>query len=241
MGSQPKIGWKMSDKFFGEVNYPLDELSDGLGDEAMAILKRKSYLLVKRVVDFFLSLIALLALSPVFLIIGIAVKITSSGPVFYKQHRIGMHGKDIYLYKFRSMVKNADKLIESFTPEQKSEYFENYKLEHDPRITPIGGFLRKSSLDELPQLVNILKGEMSFVGPRPVVKDELEKYGNNKDKFLSVKPGLTGYWATHGRSDISYEERMELELYYVEHASLLLDTQIFFLTFIAVFAHRGAC
>ena len=205
------------------------------------ILRRKSYLVVKRVLDFSLSLIALLVLSPVFLIIGIAVKITSPGPVFYKQHRIGMHGKDIYLYKFRSMVKNADKLIERFTPEQKREYFENYKLEHDPRLTSLGGFLRKSSLDELPQLVNILKGEMSFVGPRPVVKDELEKYGNNKDKFLSVKPGLTGYWATHGRSDISYEERMELELYYVEHASLLLDTQIFFLTFIAVFAHRGAC
>ena len=154
-----------------------------------------------------------------FLIIGILVKCSSPGPVFYKQHRIGMHGKDIYLYKFRSMVKNADSLIESFTPEQKKEYFENYKLEHDPRITPVGSFLRKSSLDELPQLVNILKGEMSFVGPRPVVKDELEKYGDDKERFLSVKPGLTGYWATHGRSDISYEERMQLELYYVDHAS----------------------
>ena len=176
-----------------------------------------------------------------FLIIGILVKCSSPGPVFYKQHRIGMHGKDIYLYKFRSMVKNADSLIESFTPEQKKEYFENYKLEHDPRITSVGSFLRKSSLDELPQLVNILKGEMSFVGPRPVVKDELEKYGDDKERFLSVKPGLTGYWATHGRSDISYEERMQLELYYVDHASLWLDIRIFFLTFAAVFTHKGAC
>lgn len=199
------------------------------------------YLLIKRGFDFLVSFFSIIILSPVFLIIGILVKCSSPGPVFYKQHRIGMHGKDIYLYKFRSMVKNADALIRSFTPEQKKEYFENYKLEHDPRITPIGSFLRKASLDELPQLVNILKGEMSFIGPRPVVKDELEKYGENKEKFLSVKPGLTGYWATHGRSDISYEERMKLELYYVDHASLWMDIRIFFLTFAAVFTHKGAC
>lgn len=199
------------------------------------------YLLIKRGFDFLVSFFSIIILFPVFLIIGILVKCSSPGPVFYKQHRIGLHGKDIYLYKFRSMVKNADSLIESFTPEQKKEYFENYKLEHDPRITPVGSFLRKSSLDELPQLVNILKGEMSFVGPRPVVKDELEKYGDDKERFLSVKPGLTGYWATHGRSDISYEERMQLELYYVDHASLWLDIRIFFLTFAAVFTHKGAC
>lgn len=209
--------------------------------QGMTSGKKTAYLRFKRAFDFCVSLVALIILSPVFLLIALAVKCSSAGPVFYKQHRIGMHGKDIYLYKFRSMVKNADKLIESFTPEQKKEYFENYKLEHDPRITPIGGFLRKSSLDELPQLVNILKGEMSFVGPRPVVKDELEKYGSNKDRFLSVKPGLTGYWATHGRSDISYEERMELELYYVDNASLWLDIKIFFLTFATVFMHKGAC
>ena len=202
---------------------------------------RLFYLAIKRCLDFLVSFFSIIILSPVFLIIGILVKCSSPGPVFYKQHRIGMHGKDIYLYKFRSMVKNADSLIESFTPEQKKEYFENYKLEHDPRITPVGSFLRKSSLDELPQLVNILKGEMSFVGPRPVVKDELEKYGDDKERFLSVKPGLTGYWATHGRSDISYEERMELELYYVGHASLWMDIRIFFLTFVAVFTHEGAC
>ena len=210
-------------------------------EQGMTSGKKTVYLLFKRAFDFLVSLVALIVLSPVFLLVALAVKLSSSGPVIYKQHRIGMHGKDIYLYKFRSMVKNADALIESFTPEQKSEYFENYKLEHDPRITPIGGFLRKSSLDELPQLVNILKGEMSFVGPRPVVKDELEKYGSNKDRFLSVKPGLTGYWATHGRSDISYEERMGLELYYVDNASLWLDIKIFFLTLAAVFMHKGDC
>ena len=204
-------------------------------------LRSKSYLTIKRCLDFLISFFAIIVLSPGFLIIGIVVKCTSNGPVFYRQHRIGMYGKDIYLYKFRSMVKNADSLIESFTPEQKKKYFENFKLEHDPRITSIGRFLRKSSLDELPQLVNILKGEMSFVGPRPVVKEELEKYGDNKDRFLSVKPGLTGYWATHGRSGISYEERMQLELFYVDHASLWLDIKIFFLTFIAVFTHEGAC
>lgn len=210
-------------------------------EQGMTSGKKTVYLLFKRAFDFLVSLVALIVLSPVFLLVALAVKLSSSGPVIYKQHRIGMHGKDIYLYKFRSMVKNADALIQSFTPEQKKEYFENYKLEHDPRITPIGSFLRKSSLDELPQLVNILKGEMSFIGPRPVVKAELAKYEENKEKFLSVKPGLTGYWATHGRSDISYEERMKLELYYVDHASLWLDIKIFFLTCVTVFTHEGAC
>ena len=139
------------------------------------------------------------------------------------------------------MVENADRLIDSFTPEQKKEYYENFKLEHDPRVTGIGRFLRKSSIDELPQLLNIFKGEMSFVGPRPIVEEELANYGTDRDLFLSVKPGLTGYWATHGRSNTSYEERMRLELYYVEHASLWLDIRIFILTFVTVFTSGGAC
>ena len=201
----------------------------------------RAYLIVKRLFDVICSLLAIIILSPVLLVVAIIVKVTSPGPVIYRQHRVGMHGRDIYLYKFRSMVENADRLIDSFTPEQKKEYYENFKLEHDPRVTGIGRFLRKSSIDELPQLLNIFKGEMSFVGPRPIVVEELANYGTDRDLFLSVKPGLTGYWATHGRSNTSYEERMRLELYYVEHASLWLDIRIFILTFVTVFTSGGAC
>ena len=124
------------------------------------------------------------------------------------------------------MVKDAETMVSNFTEAQKKEWEENYKLKNDPRITKAGKFLRKTSLDELPQLCDILKGEMSFVGPRPVVSDELSWYQNNKDRLLSVKPGLTGWWAANGRSEVSYPERCDYELYYVDNASLLLDLKI---------------
>ena len=130
--------------------------------------------------------------------------------------------KDIYIYKFRSMTnkyKTFDEFYQTLSDEQKQEWDENFKLENDPRITKIGNFLRKTSLDELPQIINILKGHMSVIGPRPVVNDEIEKYGNQKAKFLSVKPGLTGYWAANGRSATTYEDRIKLELYYIDHCS----------------------
>ena len=138
------------------------------------------------------------------------------------------------------MVKDAEEMIALFTPEQRKEWEENYKLKNDPRITKAGKFLRKTSLDELPQLFNILKGEMSFVGPRPVVSDELSWYQNNKDRLLSVKPGLTGWWAANGRSEVSYPERCDYELYYVDNASLLLDLKILFKTATIVFSRKGA-
>lgn len=131
-------------------------------------------------------------------------------------------------------------MIKNFNPEQEKEWQENFKLENDPRITRIGKFLRKTSLDELPQLYNILIGNLSFVGPRPVTKEEIEKYGENKAKVLSVTPGLTGWWACNGRSNIDYEERMKLELYYVDHASLSLDIKILFKTVGVIVTHEGA-
>ena len=159
------------------------------------ILKRDlPYKIIKRTTDFVLATLALILLSPVFAIIAIAIKLESKGPVFFKHTRIGKNGKIIKLYKFRSMVVNAEELIKSFTPEQMKEYKENYKLTDDPRITKVGKILRKTSLDELPQLLNIIKGDLSIIGPRPVVAEELKKYGYNIDKFLSVTPGLTGYW-----------------------------------------------
>ena len=190
--------------------------------------------------DLLLSTIALVVLSPVFLIISIMIKIDSKGKVFFKHKRIGRGGKTIYIYKFRTMVENAEELIKQFTPEQMKEFKENFKLENDPRITRVGKFLRKTSLDELPQLINIIKGDLSIIGPRPVIEEELEKYGNNKEKFLSVMPGLTGYWAANGRSCTTYEQRMSMELYYVDNISFKLDAKIFFKTIISVIKREGA-
>ena len=202
--------------------------------------RKTPYKIVKRISDVVLATIGLIFLFPIFIIIGLAIKIESKGPVFFKHTRIGKNGKIIKIYKFRSMVDNAEQLIKKFTPEQMKEYKENYKLTNDPRITKIGRFLRKTSLDELPQLINIIKGDLSIIGPRPVIGDELEKYGANAEKFLSVTPGLTGYWAANGRSDTTYEQRMEMELFYVDNLSLKLDIQVFFKTILSVLKRKGA-
>ena len=198
------------------------------------------YRLIKRIFDFILSLIGIAIMSPLFLIISIMIKCDTKGPVFFKQRRIGLNGKPLYIYKFRTMVTNAEELIASFTPEQKKEWEENYKLKDDPRITRVGKILRKTSLDELPQLINIIKGEMSIIGPRPVVEEELSWYGNDVDLVLSVKPGLTGWWAVNGRSEVPYPKRCDLELYYVKNASLALDVRILLGTLKVVFSQRGA-
>ena len=228
------------------------EMVNGEATESLSILrlptkeekqlKRKSqvYKFVKRTTDVVLASVALVILSPVFLIIAIAIKLDSKGPVFFKHTRIGKNGKIIKLYKFRSMVINAEELIKSFTPEQMKEYKENYKLTNDPRITRVGNILRKTSLDELPQLINIIKGDLSIIGPRPVVAEELKKYQYNIDKFLSVTPGLTGYWAANGRSNTTYEERMEMELYYIDNLSFKMDLKVFFKTILSVVKKEGA-
>lgn len=197
---------------------------------------------IKRGIDIFLSIIGMIILSPIFCIIAIAIKLDSEGPVFYKHKRIGKNGKTIYLYKFRSMYTDSKERLEMLlkNPDIKKEWEENFKLENDPRITKVGNFLRKTSLDELPQLLNILKGEMSIIGPRPVIDEELEKYGQNKNKFLSVTPGLTGWWACNGRSAITYEDRMRLELYYVDNQSLLLDIKCVLKTIVIVLKRQGA-
>lgn len=209
-------------------------------DTKNTVGKRRAFYTTKRIFDFIGSGVALFFLLPLFLIVAVLIKLSSPGSVFYKQYRVGFKGNPLYIIKFRTMVSGADKMIDLLSKEQQEEYYRNYKLEKDPRVTKIGAILRKSSVDELPQLVNIFKGEMSFVGPRPIVDAELERYGNEKGKFLSVKPGLTGYWACHGRSDVSYEDRMKLELYYVDHASLSLDLLILLKTIKAVFAQDGA-
>ena len=224
----------------GETTENIETTSLRTQSDVKTKISKKVYIKIKRVIDVILASVALILLSPLFAIIAIAIKIDSKGPVFFAHKRIGKNGKIIKLYKFRSMVINAEELIKSFTPEQMREYKENYKLTNDPRITKVGKFLRKTSLDELPQLINIINGDLSIIGPRPVVADELEKYGVNKDKFLSVTPGITGYCAANGRRNTTYEQRMEIELYYIDNLSLKMDIKVFFKTILSVLKKEGA-
>lgn len=203
------------------------------------------YKFLKRTIDIIGGLVGTILLVPITLCVWIARKILKEddGPLFYEHLRYGKNGKKFRIYKFRSMCIDADKKLKKYleqNEEAKREFEENHKLKDDPRITKLGKFLRKTSIDELPQFINILKGNMSLIGPRPIVDGEIEKYGENKNKFLSVKPGLTGYWAANGRSDITYDERMKMELYYVDNISFKLDVQIFFRTIISVIKKEGA-
>jgi len=217
-------------------------MSSKIKDKEMHNIKNKRiiYKAFKRIMDIVLATIGLIVLSPLFLIIAVIIKIDSKGPVFFKHKRLGKNGKIIYIYKFRTMKQNAEEMIKNFNEEQMKEFKESYKLQNDPRITRMGETLRKTSLDELPQIVNIIKGDLSIIGPRPVIEEEIEKYGENKNKLLSVTPGLTGYWGANGRSSTTYEERMEMELYYVDNYSLKMDISIFFKTIISVLKKEGA-
>lgn len=204
--------------------------------------KKPCYECIKRIFDLLVSLAAVIVLSPVLLVIALAIRLEDRGPILYRAQRVGRGGKAITVYKFRSMRMHADRLEDMLTPEELEEYKKNYKLEHDPRITKVGAFLRKTSLDELPQLFNILAGTLSLVGPRPVLQEETELYGDKRDLLLSCKPGLTGLWQVRGRSNVTYEDgrRQALELSYVSHRSLWLDIKILFWTVGAVVRMDGA-
>ena len=202
--------------------------------------EKRLYHMAKRVLDVTIAALGLVVLFWPLVLIALLIKLESPGPAIFVHNRIGKNGKPLPLFKFRSMHANAEDMLDSLSPEQKAEWERNFKLENDPRITRLGKFLRKSSLDELPQLINILRGELSIVGPRPVVTEELERYGENKEKFLSVTPGLTGYWQAYARSTCSYEQRMEMELYYVDNASFWWDIQIMFATVGTVLRGKGA-
>lgn len=210
------------------------------GNGSISAHRRKEYNICKRLLDILLSLMGLAVLWFPMLLIGLLIKLESPGPAIFVHHRFGKDGRNLPLLKFRTMHMNAEQMIEEFTPDQMKEWKRNYKLDNDPRITGIGAFLRRSSMDELPQLINILRGELSIVGPRPVVREELERYRENKEKFLSVTPGLTGYWQAYARSSCTYEQRMEMELYYVEHANFWWDIKIMFATVGAVVRGHGA-
>ena len=202
--------------------------------------KNAGYFIIKRITDVIGALCGILLLSPVMIVVAIWIKLDSKGPVFFGHKRLGMKGEFIKVYKFRTMLPNAEELLKKLTPKQKIEFEESFKLENDPRITKLGQFLRKSSLDELPQLLNILKGNMSIVGPRPIVEREIENYGIYGDKLLSVKPGLTGNWQASGRSDTTYDERVQLDMEYIDYRSVWVDLKIIFKTFGAVVRKQGA-
>lgn len=207
------------------------------------VKKHKGYLFIKRTLDIVLSIIGLILSSWLIIIISIIVKIYHGGPVFYLSRRVGKRGKCIKIIKFRSMKINADKLEDILSPEQLTQYFDEYKLDNDPRVTNLGKFLRYTSIDELPQLWNIFCGDLSIIGPRPIIQSELiEKYGANAAKVISVKPGLSGYWQAYGRNKITYKtgDRQKMELYYIDNMSLSLDFKIFFKTILSVIKRDGA-
>jgi lipopolysaccharide/colanic/teichoic acid biosynthesis glycosyltransferase len=184
---------------------------------------------LKRGGDIVFSLLVLILGSPLFLLLAVLVKLSSRGSVFYRQRRIGRGYKGFGCLKFRTMRRDADRVLASMLeadPKLRAEFERDHKLKRDPRITPLGKFLRRSSLDELPQFINVLRGEMSVVGPRPIVWDELRRYGRNMDEVLSVRPGLTGLWQVSGRNNLTYRTRVRLDLTYVRNRSFWLDLGI---------------
>lgn len=198
----------------------------------------------KRAFDVLFSLAALIFLSPLFLVISAIIKATSKGDIFYRQQRIGRGGAPFTCYKFRTMYPNADQKLNDLLRKNasfKSEWEATYKLKNDPRITPIGKFLRRTSLDELPQFWNVLKGDLSIVGPRPVVEEEIEKHIKHKAAYiLSVKPGITGLWQVSGRNNTSYRLRVRLDEKYVHKQSLRMDMGLILRTLPAMISSRGA-
>ncbi len=188
---------------------------------------------LKRVGDVIFSLLVLTLGSPIFILIGILVKLSSPGSIFYIQKRIGRNYREFGCIKFRTMYKNADDLLPNLLekyPLMRKEFEKDFKLRKDPRITKLGRFLRRSSLDELPQFFNVLKGEMSVVGPRPIVSNEINKYSLFMEEVISVRPGLTGLWQVSGRNNLSYKKRVELDLAYARNRNFLLDLEIIILT-----------
>ncbi len=200
------------------------------------------YRYIKRLLDIILSLIGLIILIPICIVVKISFLCKGDKKsIFFKHTRIGKDGKPFMMYKFRSMVHNAEELLEELLKDEryKKEWAESQKIEKDPRVTTIGAFLRKSSMDELPQLLNVLKGDMSIVGPRPLVDGELEEHGGSKI-YWKEKPGITGWWGCHGRSDVDYSQRLELEYYYIQNMSFKLDVICILKTVTAVVKHKGA-
>lgn len=201
------------------------------------------FLFFKRLFDIIVGILGLILLLPVSIVVKLINIINKDfSPIFYSHIRIGKNGKEFKLYKFRSMVPNADEVLKKLLKQKKyaDEWKKNQKFENDPRITKVGKILRKTSLDELPQFINVLKGDMSLIGPRPLIKGELDEHNGNHEIYESIRPGITGWWACNGRSATTYEERLKLEYYYINNISLWLDIKCVFKTVMAVLKRDGA-
>jgi len=198
------------------------------------IRRLKFYISFKNLLDFLFSIFFLIASLPFFLVISILIKLSSRGPIFFLQERIGKNNIPFKCIKFRTMHPEAKDILENMLMKDeklKIEFEETHKIKNDPRITTVGKLLRKTSLDELPQFINVLKNEMSIVGPRPIVNKEKKKYGKNLNKVLSVRPGITGLWQVSGRNNLTYKKRVKLDLNYIENYNLLMDMRILIRTF----------
>lgn len=203
------------------------------------MVSRPSYYFVKRLMDIIFSFFALIILAPVFLIIGIAIKVDSKGSIFYSQNRVGKNGKHFRMFKFRSMCKNADQELKNLSHLNEKDG-PIFKISNDPRVTKVGRFIRMSSIDELPQLLNILRGDMTVVGPRPPLVNEAIQYTPYQAQRLIVKPGLTCYWQISGRSNLGFQEWIELDLKYIKEQGYLTDLKIIIKTIPAVLNGIGA-
>ncbi len=205
--------------------------------------KEKAYKTFKRLFDIAVSGSSIALLSPFFAALAVLIILSDGGQPIYSQVRLGEHGKKLRIYKFRSMRIDSEDLEKLLTPKQLEQFYKEYKIDNDPRITKIGRFIRKTSIDELPQLFNILDGDLSLIGPRPIVKGEASNYTEKQlKKLLSVKPGLTGYWQAYARNKATYADglRQNMELYYAEHKSVGLDMKVFAKTIISVLKQEGA-
>ncbi len=216
-------------------------LDEGTQDyiKEFKIKEKPVYSFVKRAFDFGASLVGLVCLSPVLLATAVAIKLESEGPVIFSQDRVGLNGKKFKMYKLRSMVSNAEELKEKLL-EQNEMSGPMFKMKDDPRITKVGKFIRKTSIDELPQLINVLKGDMSLVGPRPSLPKEVKQFEPWMYERLQVKPGLTCYWQVSGRNNIDFEDWMKLDVKYVRERSLLGDLKLVFKTFFVLFGDKNA-
>ena len=222
---------------------------DGLLDNSLMLLRFRNNLAhwynraLKRVFDLVLSLLGLIVVLPVTLVIAVLIRMDGPGPIFFAHRRIGQGGREFPCYKFRSMVPDAENVLKDYLaahPEARKEWERDFKLKDDPRITHIGAFLRKTSLDELPQFFNVLKGDMSLVGPRPIIAAEIPKYGEYFADFCLVPPGITGMWQVNGRSDTTYEERVQMDTWYVRNWSVWIDIIYLFKTVAVVLERKGA-
>ncbi|OUN51641.1 multidrug MFS transporter [Clostridium perfringens] len=208
-------------------------------DNYKKVNNSRFYLFLKRFIDIFASILGLILLSPILIVVSILIKLDSKGPVFFSQKRVGLHGKTFNMYKFRSMVVNAEEIKDKLK-EQNEMSGPMFKMKNDPRITKIGKFIRKTSIDELPQLLNVLKGEMSLVGPRPSLPKEVKEFEPWMLERLEVKPGITCYWQVMGRNSIGFREWMELDVKYVHERCLSLDLKLIFKTFFVLFGDENA-